>query len=283
MREGHTCASVVAVVSLCSLLPLQGAQPDGDMPFDLAEQYLVVAKGSVGGLRGLNLLIDTGTMPSVVDKSVAARLNLRGAPSLNTAFGQNVAVRSTTLPGLRVGPFEHGEVPAKIGDLSYLQRTRVDVIVGLDVLARRSFAIDYRARTLSFGPADRERAVAPLRVVWPFLTVRLFVAGQPVQLLVDTGSRDLVLFKSRMPASLLPVPWKGDKVIQLPAGLVRLLRYDLRQVTLGDQRWESLPGFVLDASTSSYPAGIDGVLGVRAIGGARVRLDFERGELGWSE
>jgi hypothetical protein len=110
-----------------------------------------------------------------------------------------------------------------------------------------------------------------------------YALPQYAQLLVDTGSRDLVLFKSRMPASLLPVPWTGDKVIQLPAGLARLLRYDLRQVTLGDQRWESLPGFVLGASTSSYPAGIDGVLGVRAVGGARVRLDFERRELGWSE
>ena len=54
-------------------------------------------------------------------------------------------------------------------------------------------------------------------------------------------------------------------------------------MTLGDQRWESLPGFVLDASTASYPAGIDGVLGVCAIGRTRVRFDFERGELGWTE
>ena len=184
------------------------------MPFDLLEQHLVVARGTIGGLRGLNLLIDTGTIPSVVDRRVAARLGLRGAPSLLTAFGQNIRVVGATLSGLRIGPFQPGEVPATIGDLSYLQTTRVDAIVGLDILARTSFAIDYKAHTLSFGPADRERAFAPLRVVWPVLTVRLVVAGQPVQLLLDTGTRDLVLFKSRMPAPLLPVPWKGDKVIQ---------------------------------------------------------------------
>jgi len=283
MRQGHACASFVVVASLCSLVTLKGSQPDGNVPFDLVEQHLVVAKGTVGGLRGLNLLIDTGTIPSLVDRRVAARLGLRGAPSLVTAFGQQIRAEGATLTGLRIGPFEPGEVPATIGDLSYLQTTRVDAIVGLDILARTSFAIDYKARALSFGPADRERAVAPLRIVWPFLTVRLFVAGQPVQLLVDTGSRDLVLFKSRMPAPLLPIPWKGDKVIQHASGLAHLLRYDLHQVTLGDQRWESLPGYVLDASLANYPSGIDGVLGVRAIGGTRVRFDFERGELGWTE
>ena len=172
---------------------------------------------------------------------------------------------------------------AGIGDLSYLQGTRIDAIVGLDVLARASFQIDYAKHKLSFGPADRKSAVVPMQIVWPFLTVRLFVGRDPMQLLVDTGSRDLVLFKSRMPKRLLPVPWKGEKVIQHASGLAHLLRFDLRQVTLGDQHWDRLPGFVLDAPTDAYPPGIDGVLGVLALGGTCVRFDFERGELGWSD
>jgi hypothetical protein len=179
--------------------------------------------------------------------------------------------------------FQPGEMPVGIGDLSYLEGSRIDVIVGLDVLARASFRIDYEARTLSFAPSDPESAMVPLQVIWPFLTVRLSVGGRPMQLLVDTGSRDLVLLKSRMPASLLPVPWRGDKIIRHASGLAHLLRYELRQATLGDQRWERLDGFVLDASTAGYPPGIDGVLGVRALGGNRVRFDFERGELSWSK
>jgi hypothetical protein len=39
---------------------------------------------------------------------------------------------------------------------------------------------------------------------------------------------------------------------------------------------------VLDASTAGYPSGIDGVLGVLALGGTRVHFNFQRGELGWS-
>jgi predicted aspartyl protease len=283
MRQRDAGAAIAAAISFCSLVTLHGELQPADVPFDLVEQHLIVAKGSVAGLRGLNLLIDTGTIPSVVNKGLAARLRLKGEPSLLTAFGQSVRFESAALSGLRIGPFEPGDVPVGIGDLSYLHSSGIDAIVGLDVLARRSFGIDYAARTLSFGPAERESAEAPLKVVWPFLTVRLLIAGHPIHLLVDTGSRDLVLFKSRMPAALLPLPWKGEKIVQHASGAAHLLRYELRQATLGDGRWDTLNGFVLDASTAGYPEGIDGVLGVRALGGSRVRFDFERGRLGWSK
>ena len=283
MRQRHVGAAIAAALSFCSLVTLHGDLLPADVPFDLVEQHLIVAKGSIAGLRGLNLLIDTGTIPSVVDKRVAKRLKLKGEPSLLIAFGQSIKFESAALSGLRVGPFEPGDVPAGIGDLSYLQSSRIDAIVGLDVLARKSFRIDYAAHTLSFGPAERESVEAPLKVVWPFLTVRLSIAGHPMQLLVDTGSSDLVLFKARMPVALLPLPWKGDKIVQHASGAAHLLRYELRQVTLGDGHWDTLHGFVLDASTAGYPEGIDGVLGVRALGGNRVRFDFERGQLGWSK
>ena len=55
----------------------------------------------------------------------------------------------------------------------------------------------------------------------------------------------------------------------------------VRHSALGDDHWDTMQ-FVLDASTAAYPAGIDGVLGVRALAGSRVRFAFERGQLGWS-
>jgi hypothetical protein len=76
------------------------------------------------------------------------------------------------LAGLKIGPISSGEVPAGIGDLSYLQGARIDAIVGLDVLARASFRIDYKAHRLSFGPADRESAVAPMKIIWPTKRMR---------------------------------------------------------------------------------------------------------------
>jgi hypothetical protein len=281
MRHGYVPLSLAVCASLCALVSVTGSEPPADVPFELVQQHLIVAKGSIGGLHGLNLLIDTGTIPSVVDQHIAKRLRVQAVPSDFLAFGQTARVSIASLTGLRIGVFQPGVVPAAIGDLSYVKGVGIDAIVGLDVLARASFRIDYKARTLSFAPSDPESFSAPLQIVWPFVTVRLNVAGHPMHLLVDTGSRDLVVFKSRMPAPLLPVPWKGDKVIQYASGPARLLRYELRQVTLGNQHWDNLPGFVLDRSTDGYPAGIDGVLGVCALGGTRVRFDFDHGEFGW--
>jgi predicted aspartyl protease len=261
---------------------LKGSPPLADVPFELVQQHLVVAKGAVAGLQNLNLLIDTGSIPSMLDRRIARKLRLDNQPMRLVAFGQATRSSIATLAGLRIGPFQPGDVPAGIGDLSYLSGAGIDVVVGLDVLVQTSFAIDYAAHQLSFSPLQRESARAPLRIVAPFLTVRMSVAGQPMQLLVDTGSRDLVLFKSRMPKALLPVPWKGEKIVQHASGEAHLLRYELRQVMLGSEGWDSMHGFVLDASTDGYPPGIDGVLGVLALGGTRVHFDFERGELGWS-
>jgi predicted aspartyl protease len=281
MRQ-EACVLIGVTVSLCSLVPLQGSQPPANVPFELVQQHLVVAKGAVAGLHDLNLLIDTGSIPSVLDQRIARKLQLDAAAGRVVAFGQEARSSIATVSGLRIGPFQPGDVPAAIGNLSYLEGARIDVVVGLDVLVKTSFAIDYAARQLSFSPPERESGRAPLQIIPPFLTVRLIVAGQPMQLLVDTGSRDLVLFKSRMPQALLPLPWKGEKIVQHSSGEAHLLRYELRHVTLGTEGWDSMHGFVLDASTNGYPAGIDGVLGVLALGGTRVHFDFERGELGWS-
>ena len=136
---------------------------------------------------------------------------------------------------------------------------RIDAIVGLDVLARTNFSIDYQTRMLNFAPEGREDAVAPLEIVWPFVTVRMTIAGQQVRLLVDTGSSDLVLFKTRMPAALSGAPWRGDKTVQYASGAARLQRLELRQAGLGAHVWDKLPAWALDRVPHGYPPSIDGV------------------------
>jgi len=71
---------------------------------------------------------------------------------------------------------------------------------------------------LKFVTNGRDTAVAPLEIVWPFVTVRMTIAGERVRLLVDTGSGDLVLFKPRRPAAVSRVPWRGDKRVQYASG-----------------------------------------------------------------
>jgi predicted aspartyl protease len=282
MAHGTTCSFAVVASVLVAGVPLSSTGTITDVPFELYQHHLVVAKGSVGGLNGLNLLIDTGTIPSVVDARIARKLHLRAEPSVLVAFGQQVRTDSAVVDSFRIGSLESGSIRAGVGDLSYLAGVRIDVIVGLDVLARTNFSIDYRARRLRYGPEPPDSFVAPLELDWPFVTVRMTIAGEPVRLLVDTGSRDLVLFKSRMPAALSRPPWKGDKTVQYASGSARLLRLELREVGLGAHTCDRLPAWSLDRALDGYPPGIDGVLGVQSLGCKRVRFDFERNELGWT-
>jgi len=280
-ERGTTGVSAVVATVLLSWTPLFSLETVADVPFELYQQHLIVTKGTVGPLNGLSLLIDTGTIPSMVDPRIARKLHAQAEPSMLVAFGQSVAIQSTILNGFRIGARQPGSVPAGVSDLSYLEGVRIDAIVGLDVLARTSFSIDYRKRVLRFSPGGREESVAPLELVWPFLTVQMTIGGQQVRLLVDTGSSDLVLFKSRLPAALSRIPWRGDKTVQYASGVARLQRLDLRQVRLGARVWETLPAWALDRVPDRYPPSIDGVLGVPALGCQRVQFDFERSELAW--
>jgi Aspartyl protease len=279
---GTTGLSAVVATVVLSGTPLLSLETVAEVPFELYQHHLIVTKGSIGPLNGLSLLIDTGTIPSMVDVRIARKLHLQAEPSMLVAFGQTVEIESTMLNGFRIGALQTGPVPAGVSDLSYLEGVRIDAIVGLDVLARTSFTIDYQKRALKFSPGDREASVAPLELAWPFLTVRMTVAGQQVCLLVDTGSSDLVLFKSRMPAGLSGVPWRGDKTVQYASGAARLQRLDLRQVRLGARVWDTLTAWALDRVLDGYPPSIDGVLGVLALDCRRVQFDFKRNELGCS-
>jgi predicted aspartyl protease len=284
MGLGRTCLLAVVLTGLGSDVRLaDSAGGIEEVPFELYQQHLIVTKGSIGPLNNISLLIDTGTIPSVVDERIARKLRLKTESATLVAFGQQMSVQSAVLDGFHIGALQSGPVPTGVGDLSYLEGVRIDAIVGLDVLARASLGIDYKTRKLSVGPVDREDSVAPLEVVWPFLTVRMTIGGQPVRLLVDTGSSDLVLFKTRMPAALADAPWRGDKTVQYASGPARLRRLELRHAGLGAHVWDKLLAWVLDRVPQGYPSGIDGVLGVRALGCERVAFDFERNEFGCGE
>ena len=283
MARGTTCLLAGVALALVSTTPLRSAGATAEVPFELYQHHLVVAKGAIGQLNNLSLLIDTGTIPSGLDQRIARKLHLQTEPAALVAFGQRVPVTGAILvDGFRIGSLRTGPVPVHVSDLSYLDGVQVDAIVGLDVLSRTSFSIDYQARALNLEPADREDAVVPMEIAWPFVTVQMTIGGSLVRLLVDTGSSDLVLFRARMPVTLSNPPWRGDKIVQYASGPARLQRFELREASLGSHVWDKLAAWGLDRSVDGYPPNVDGVLGVMALGCRRIRFDFEQGEFGWS-
>ena len=74
MRSSYTGLCFTVAAALLWQPRVLGGAAAPAVPFDLLEQHLLVAKGSIGGLHNLHLLIDTGSIPSVVDEKVARKL-----------------------------------------------------------------------------------------------------------------------------------------------------------------------------------------------------------------
>jgi predicted aspartyl protease len=253
-----------------------GAQTS-PLKFELRERYQIVARGDVGRLEGLNLLIDTGSIPSMVDRRVARKLDMDTQPSEIVSFGQKSRVQRTVLPSIRLGPLHADAITAYVGDLAFLHG--VDAVIGLDVLSRSSFSIDYETREVTFGPLAIHESTVPLEFTPPFLTVQLMLTGRPVRLLVDTGSRRLVLFERRTGNRIPRLPSQGEHLIHHISGASHLRRVFLPPVDAGGTTIEHLEGYMSDAAVDGYPPDIDGVLGIRALASKRVEFDFERNRL----
>jgi hypothetical protein len=144
---------------------------------------LIVVQGSLGDLEGLNFLIDTGVNPTEVDTGIARKFSPTGGLRKLALVNQDAAVTQVVIRNLQIGPIKVRSVPAVVQDLSTLKKAlgiRIDVIVGFGVLSLSSFSIDYRKKTLVFGPIESQSAV-PFDTGPPVITVVFF--DEPVLLL----------------------------------------------------------------------------------------------------
>jgi hypothetical protein len=151
---------------------------------------------------------------------------------------------------------------ANVGDLS--SGHGVDAIIGLHVLWRSSFRIDYKAREVTFGPVTAPEAAVRLDVTPQSLAVQLGVEGRPVRLLVDSGSRPAVFFERRVRDRLPALPVHGEQVIYHIAGASHIRRVNLH-LDAGGISIEDFDGFLYDAPVDGYPPENDGALGIRAL------------------
>lgn len=281
MRSLRQYFLVALTVPLLSVMCFAVEEPTTEIPFKLSQNYLIVAQGSIGGLEKLNFMIDSGAIPSMIDQRIAKKLGLATDERQLVAFGKKVQVKNAVLPDLRLGPILAQFLPVAVGDLSFLVGTRIDAIIGLDVLKFSSFQIDYESQRISFGPIKPSEAVTGFRGVWPFLIIQMEVQDRPVHLLVDTGSRDLILFQSRLQDRLPKMITRGEKIIYHSSGESHLKKVLLPSSSLGQTKWKLLTAYLLDTPTDGYPSDIDGVLGVLSLGVKRIRFDFEHNALSW--
>lgn len=256
---------------------------NGAVRFDLYRGYLMVARGSVGSLKGLNFLIDTGTSTTLVDARIAGKLKVNGDPQeVNIMFFKGGAEAAQAhVPSIDLGPVRKNDVPVLVRDLSMFEDglpVRIDAVIGLDVLSWSPFEVDYRDRKIYFGELPRLPISIPLNMEDGLALVDVEVNHTPAHLIIDTGTPALLIFGARIPKAIAGLKvrrsrndangrnWGERQVVHLPHLRLGHAEFIRQQALVMENRDEGGRDF-------------DGLLSPAALGIDAFTVDLDRGAL----
>lgn len=286
-----SCRTFVGVLAICFInvawAPNSIAQSDapairGELPFKLFGGYLIVMEGRIGDYNKLKFVLDTGVTHSVIDRRLADRISgPRRQSGKVLSFDKAISAEWVEVPEIDFGPVHVSNFSMMIGDLKYFQSfaTRVDAVIGLDLLRLSSFSIDYETHRVTFGPVTSSSGV-PMDIGDFCLTVQLIVGESKIRLLVDTGAQTLVFYEDRVSDRLPHLRIERETSGASMGGWVHSKQTFIRNARLGSTNLEGTV-FLVDSPPGSFPAGVDGYFGTAALKAHRIDFDFETKTLAW--
>jgi predicted aspartyl protease len=248
-----------------------------ELPIRLFRGYLVVVEGSVGGLEHQNLLVDTGTAPTILNAKITGALGLALRPATLALPNASVETEAAVLPELVVGPVHATLLPVIVRDLSSLDHQLgipIAAVIGLDVLGQSSFRLDYSAKKLVFGAVAAQGISLPFEAASPLITVELLAGRDPVHLLVDTGAAGLVFFASRVKHRLALADLSAFRNDTSLSGSFRTKAVNPGELALGGRQFHLARAF-LTIDPEDAEKSFDGLLGVGAMGFKSISFDFD--------
>jgi len=251
------------------------------VPFKLYAGYVIVLEGRIGNVGKLKFVLDTGVTHSVIDRKLAGKIAVAHRPGKVIIFDKTVPAEWVEVPEVQFGAIEVAPFSMMVTDLGYFQSfaTKVDAVIGLDLLRLSSFSIDYDARKVFFGPIDTTGGV-PMNSGPICLSVQLLVGDSKLQLVVDTGARALVLYEDKILDRLPQVRVEGELDGVSMGGFVSAKRAILPRARLGTTDLNATV-FLVKAPSGNVLSGIDGYLGIAALKAHRIDFNFEAKTLGW--
>jgi hypothetical protein len=267
-------------IVLVTAMPVVGQAERKDIPFELHNGYLIVVKGSIGKLKNLSFVVDTGSYRSVLDERIARKLHLQSAGSVGElAPNHIVQMDSVLISELTWGDLTTTSLNPLVFDLSPISRyigMHEDMLLGLDVLRQTSFQVDFRLRRIHFGHNQEPEISIPFVPNLPYVVVEASIDGHTEKLLLDTASDSLTVFADRLPndGQTLRTVSAGRDV----SGSVPFTELTGRQVILGNSIVCGAPVFSISAMSETR---YDGFLAPRVLGASKIYFDFERRRFGW--
>jgi predicted aspartyl protease len=271
----------IVLLCICTMNAQETGLNDRVLPIYLVNDYMIVVRGSIGGLAKRNLLIDTGANPSVITRELAKKLHLSGSSEQFQSVGLTMNSQVVSLPSLQVGPIQVQNLRVLVQDLTELDKKlglHLDALVGLDVLAHSTFRIDYHEKKMFFGAVPPLPFAAPIRWTGYQACIDAHVEGQTVSLLIDAGAADIVLFSQRIPglAGKSGAVWDNTSL----AGRFTLRQVKLDSLEASGSNLGPREVFVSDSKNAErYP--YEGLLALGSQRFRQVGFDFEHQTFTW--
>jgi predicted aspartyl protease len=230
------------------------------------------------------MMIDTGAVPSALNSKFVKQLGFAGSFEKISAMNRSVDAQRLRVPEVRIGPVSAEALDMLAVDLRRIEQsldTRIDAIIGLDFLASRNFRLDYSHKKLVFdnkNDVDGASAIAfemQHEAGGAYILIPLKSGSQQLQMLLDTGSKDLTLFGRRLGG--MRQRWRvlGKDFNISAGGRDPLMLVELDSVSVGPVFRRKQKAFVLTMSEENM-RDFDGILGPAALGAIAVAFDFDR-------
>jgi predicted aspartyl protease len=270
---GSMRAITVLVVLLSFLAGLAQAQDKQEASFQLIRDYVIVVKGGIAGESNLHFIVDTGAVPSVLDKRLIQHLKAGGQERM-LVFSKSMDLVAAEATDVSVGPWHQPSLSVLVSDLSFASEAlgiRIDGMLGLDFFGS-SFMIDYRRKKMQKIADSYERQADDLIIAHApeesFATVEMSFAGRTLKLLADSGTSDLVFFEPRVQEYLTEMKASGGTNWSNAGGELMMKRVRLQAASIAGRSWQNRDALIMAASKG--PEGLDGMLGLSAVGARRV-------------
>jgi hypothetical protein len=246
------------------------------IPVRIIRGFLVVVEGRFGSvLQHQNFLLDTGTSPSIINKDLAAPLDLTKSSAVLASVGRDSKVQSAVLPEIDIGPIRAVALPVLLSDLSQLESDLgipIAGIVGLDVLSKASFSLDYTRKSLEFGRFTPGGVTVALPAGSSIALAEISWGGASKRMVVDTGSEQLVLLGNEPPLAAALHSNGGTATAASVANRLTVQQLPPADIVLAGKKFSAPKAYWVPGSDASDS---DGLLGIRALGFRRLSFDSQ--------
>lgn len=258
------------------------AQEPAAVPFQLIDGWAIVLEGTLGGMPQQKVLIDTGSVPSAINIKLARRLGLSGPVQKLSVMNRAFGAERVRVPGVQVGAIAVDVLDMVALDLTAIEQalgTRIDAIIGLDLLARHEFSLDYRRKKLVFVGMDDPAGAITFETKHEgsgiYILIPVQIEGEKLEMLLDTGTKDLMLFERLLRGSLQQLRIRAQDFNLNAGGKDRLAEVELQSVGVGPIARRKQKAYIWSTPGDNLRA-FDGLLGPAALGASVVAFDFDQ-------